>query len=77
MFGGGLRSLVAAAKSAANQLPNNSPQTGQTTDEHESPNVADGGLFPLMPQKAAMQRRQQPPSPRDTSPSNVSLDLLL
>lgn len=48
----------------------------QNGDEHatsNSVNMADGGLFPLMPQKAA-QRRQQPPSPREASPSSVSLE---
>lgn len=73
MFGGGLRSLVAAAKAAgANQVPNNNPQSGgihNTSDESAS--MADGTLFPLMPQKSGMQRRQQPPSPREASPSGV------
>ncbi|KAI6243904.1 Voltage-dependent calcium channel A type alpha-1 [Aphelenchoides fujianensis] len=63
----GLRSLVAAAKSAAGagSLPNNTPQTmtgGHTAEHANTPNsahMADGGLFPLM----NTPRRQQPPSP--------------
>lgn len=69
---------MAAAKAASgSQLPNNTPSAGQNTADHSttpnSTSMADGNLFPLMNQKAAVQRRQQPPSPREVSPSGVSL----
>lgn len=72
MFGGGLRSLVAAAKSAAGaaQIPHNTPNTAPNTgrDEH----LAESSLFPLMGNR---HETEKPPS-RSTSPTKRPYSLL-
>ncbi|CAD5229555.1 unnamed protein product [Bursaphelenchus okinawaensis] len=60
LFGGGLRSLVAAAKSAAGagQLPNNTPNSAPNTERDQMEN----NLFPLV-------ARQQPATPTSRAES--------